>query len=209
MITRELIALTPIAPDGSKPNWDEQVSAGIEDVKEIDSRRWTLGWRASQIDRSYGEGSLKKYAYAINISYDRLYSYQRVYSFYGGFCTDVENLSWSHYREAMRIKGVYLTDQDALEPVLAVLTRSADRDYSVEKLGIIISRWLSIFHGRRPAVTAPPSSSPQPHYPDFVNAPVMECEAIADSDGQLHLSAAMDRIRPGMKYIVRVYEVAL
>lgn len=203
----QLLTITPLPDDGSLPTWDEQVSGGIEDVRLIDERRWSLGRRASRVDRRYGEGSLKKFAGEINISYDRLYAYQRVFEFYGGYCTDVDILSWSHYREAMRIKDVYAEDEAAArQHALRLLTRAADRAWVVDRFIRIIRRYMGRFYDRPYQPRGQQySGGGGDHHASYDN-PAFECRAVADADGQLHVAGMMN-IKPGVTYILRAYEV--
>lgn len=141
-MTHELLTLTPIDAAGARDDWSELVSAGESAAKDIDAARWQLGYLASRVERAYGDESLKQYAHDINVTPDRLYAYQRVYVFYGGNSTQVENLTWSHFREALRLKDRALA--------LRALAKAADRDWTVGRLGYFITRYLRRWHGITP-----------------------------------------------------------
>lgn len=87
--------------------WESLTSAGIEAAKHMDTGRWLLGDIASDVTAAYGEDKLGEYAKLINVRSQTLRGYERVARFFprGEFSRpEYENLSWSHYRAAMRLK---------------------------------------------------------------------------------------------------------
>lgn len=109
-------------------DWESLVTAGLELVQASDRNRWTLGDIAILAERHYGEGSIKKLATEIRVpKHKTLYDYHRVAKFYDhGARAEFVQLSWSHYREAMRL--------GSLENARAVLTEANDSDWPVAAL---------------------------------------------------------------------------
>lgn len=114
--------------------WEEIVDIGIELAQATDRNRWAMGELAVRAERKYGDGCIGKLAYAINVRTKTLYDYHRVSAFYGQYSAHAENLSWSHYREALRIGD--------LDRALWALEKASSRDWRVEKFSAILSRYL-------------------------------------------------------------------
>lgn len=125
------MSIAPVQID----EWESFINAGITLCQSTDRNRWALGDLAQRAERKYGDGSLNKLAYAINIRAKTFYEYHRVYAYYGeSETTRVENLTWSHHREAMRLND--------LEKSTWALNKASDKDWRVEKFNAILSRYL-------------------------------------------------------------------
>ncbi len=128
--------------------WESMVDAGITLAQAQDRNRWAMGDLAQRAERTYGDGSLSKLAYAINLRTKTFYDYHRVYSFYGENSAHAENLTWSHHREAMRLGD--------LDKALWALNKASDRDWRVEKFNAVLSRYLG--KGKRSQIGQEPDS---------------------------------------------------
>lgn len=127
--------------------WESMVDVGITLAQAQDRNRWAMGDLAQRAERSYGDGSLSKLAYAINLRAKTFYEYHRVYAFYGeSNSTHVENVTWSHHREAMRLGD--------LDKALWALNKASDKDWRVEKFNAVLSRYLG--KGKRSQADAEP-----------------------------------------------------
>jgi hypothetical protein len=124
-----------ISETGLQDSWEELTVAGQELAKATDRNRWAMGELAMRVTKSYGDDTLNKFAVAINVRGKTLYEYHRIYKFYGENSTRVENLSWSHHREAMRLKD--------LAKALWALDKASAKDWTVERMGMILSRYLN------------------------------------------------------------------
>jgi hypothetical protein len=128
-----------IAPTESAigTSWEELTSAGQEAAKHMDTGRWLLGDLAQAVKATYGEDKLGQYASLVSVKAQTLRGYERVSSFYArGELSrpEYENLSWSHYRAAMRLK-----DTDA---ALDFLKQCADETLTVESAEVELIKRL-------------------------------------------------------------------
>lgn len=107
--------------------WESLVSAGQMIAEAHDRNRWSLGDLGNKCERRYKDGSLGKYAAAINVRPTTMYDYAKCSLFY-----DADDraafppLTWSHYRVAMKAK-----DHDL---AMNWLARAADEGWTVEEL---------------------------------------------------------------------------
>jgi hypothetical protein len=76
-------------------DWEDLVNAGIEARKMGDQSNWTLGDLAAQVETTYGQGDLQKYAERIGVEYGSLRAYQAVAK---RFVKRLTNLTWSHHQ---------------------------------------------------------------------------------------------------------------
>jgi hypothetical protein len=116
--------------------WETLVSKGIEAVDRQDRERWVLGDLALAVTTHYGEDTIGDYAKSIKLKPPTLRSYERVAKFYtyGENRPQYTNLSWSHYRAAMRLK-----DTDA---ALDFLKQCADETLTVESAEVELIKRL-------------------------------------------------------------------
>ena len=122
-------------------DWQTLVQAGIDLVQAQDRNRWSLGDLAAITERQYGQASVKKLATEIRMPrHKTLYEYHRVSRFYDlSTREEFPQLSWSHYREAMRL--------ESLSAACAMLAEAHDNDWPVAKL----AREIKLQVGEKPA----------------------------------------------------------
>lgn len=127
--TEEIVNETPVpAPRVRKPrqpkvpSYEEQRAAGVlsyEDlcdhsraqVTNMDSRRWDVGDDAVAMETKYGEATIESMARDVNMNKTTLASWKRVAGYYPEnlrrrLLDDLENLSYSHFKDAIRLKDV-------------------------------------------------------------------------------------------------------
>ena len=133
---------------------EEAIGWGQFLAQEIDRRRWQLGHLASAVMTRYGDDSHNSFAKSIGVRAKTLYEYRRVYAFYENKFCDAENLNWTHYREAVRLRT----------PACALwaLGKAADRGWTAEKFALLLSRYLgtaaaapAVFEGTARAMNSP------------------------------------------------------
>lgn len=155
--------------------WEDLTSAGRELAQASDRNRWALGDLASRVEKRYGDDVFGKFAAEINMRQKTLRDYERVYTFYGEKPAYADNLSWSHCREAARLKEI--------SAALWALGKAADRDWTIEKMGRILSRYLGTARKPRKLLdaTAPARVG------DGLLTLVLTPEQAAQVDGYAHL----------------------
>lgn len=106
-------------------DWQSLVTAGLDLVQAQDRNRWALGDLAAVCETRYGQKSIQKLATEIRMpKHKTLYDYHRVATFYPiSARAEYPLLSWSHYREAMRLENV--------EAALELLAEANDGDKPV------------------------------------------------------------------------------
>ena len=77
-------------------NWEESVLQGIDARQQRDGAQWALGDLANELDTTYGDETLAKYAEAIGVERRRLMSYRTVARAFEK-SVRTENLPWSIY----------------------------------------------------------------------------------------------------------------
>lgn len=112
--------------NGAQPelplDWEGLVNEGIEARKMGDQANWRLGDLASQVQTTYGNGDMPKYAARVRLAYKTLLDYERVAQAYG-FSLRNENLSWWHHREVAPLPNR-----------LEWLRRAEENNWTVEQL---------------------------------------------------------------------------
>ena len=91
--------------------WEALVSDGISALEQIDAGRWIIGDNALAIDTVYGQNSIETYSLDIGAEYSRVRQYRSVSGFWHKetsprlmLLEECPTLSWTHFREAMRLK---------------------------------------------------------------------------------------------------------
>jgi N6-adenosine-specific RNA methylase IME4 len=83
-------------------DWETLVNEGIEARKLGDQSAWRLGDLAGDVQTSYGEGDLEKYAARVGVVAKTLYDYKRVAA---RFSERSENLTWGHHQVVAAQQG--------------------------------------------------------------------------------------------------------
>ena len=105
-------------------SWEELISKGIEAKERHDGSQWDIGDIAAEVEVEYGENSLGKFAYAINMRKKSVLNYRTVArKFPKHLRKTYSKLSFSHFAA--------LT---AVEKPEAWLIKADDEDWSVETL---------------------------------------------------------------------------
>lgn len=79
--------------------WEQSVREGIRARRRSDESLWTIGDLARTVEARYGERSLKRFADAISVDYERLREARWVASCYDGQnAVRTAQVSWSHHR---------------------------------------------------------------------------------------------------------------
>jgi hypothetical protein len=78
-------------------DWETLVFEGLEARQMKDKAQWKLGDLALQVETTYGEHSLEKYAEMVVVNHNSLQEYRRVAKAYEK-STRVDNLTWAHHR---------------------------------------------------------------------------------------------------------------
>jgi hypothetical protein len=113
-----------------KLSWEEAIVSGQEARLSEDSGRWTLGDLAGEVEKTYGEDSVGKYAYAVGVAKKTLMGYRSVAKrFIPEIRERYKKLSFSHFKTIA-----------SLEKPEAWLEKADDNDWSVEKLSIEVSK---------------------------------------------------------------------
>jgi len=157
---------------------EDAIAWGQFFAQEMDRRRWQLGRLAHAVVTRYGDDDHNSFAKAIGVKARTLYEYRRIHAFYlNNFCA-AENLNWTHYRDATRL--------GTRDCALWALEKAADRGWSAEKFGVLLSRLLG---------TRRESDEPRP----IVTLRVTSVHGT--------LAVRNPRFRHGRDYDVRVFEV--
>ncbi len=119
--------------------WESCVSAGIEAKEMLDEGRWTIGDLACLIVKQYNANMVGNFAKAIKYEAARVKQYRTVSRFWEkstrvDFLETCPQLTYTHYREAMRLKN--------LKDAQAFLRQCADNDWTVERTRIEIDKRL-------------------------------------------------------------------
>lgn len=93
--------------------YEQLVAAGMAAKEHADTMRWELGALAAHVVTEYGQRTFAQYATDIGEERKTLYTYRHVhrlfgekFSTWGQFRERYPNLSWSHARDALRLKDV-------------------------------------------------------------------------------------------------------
>src|SRR5437870_13267382 len=77
--------------------WEEIVRRAREARKARDHAQWAIGDLACDVEVVYGEGSLQRFAEAVDVGYLSMLDYRRVSRAYRS-SERTKDLPWSHYR---------------------------------------------------------------------------------------------------------------
>ena len=169
--------------DAIGDEWEDLAGAARTVAEAHDRNRWVLGDIGQKVVRRYGEQSLKQFAADVKkVRPSTMYDYTRTSGFYPEDTRDkFPALSWSHYREAMRLKD--------LDDALAVLTSAQDADMTVDALKAVVNEQLD-----QPA--------PLHKIAEFDATP----EAIEAHRLLLGDAAVPAELATGERYVFRVYQ---
>ncbi len=92
-------------------SYEELCDHSRSKVTDIDTKRWEVGDDACAMETKYGEATLASMARDIGMNKTTLASWKRVADYYPDnlrrrLLDDLENLSYSHYKDAVRWKDV-------------------------------------------------------------------------------------------------------
>lgn len=115
--------------------YDDSVSIGMEMVAAMDRNRWQLGDLAAALVPVYGKNIVGKFAIDIHCVKKTLQSYERAASYYedknlrrSRFIEANPMLTWTHYREAMRL--------DDVEASYSFLSEASSEGWTAEQAAI-------------------------------------------------------------------------
>ena len=115
--------------------WESLCEAGRLMTTANDNNRWALGDLAQRVEKRYGESTLADFASQIRLFEKTLAGYRTVSMFYQKETReDFPALSWSHYREAMRL--------GSLEKALELLALVQDQNLSIREMTKLINEAL-------------------------------------------------------------------
>jgi len=115
--------------------WEALVALGASDEEDMGILRWRQGDLAMRVEKHYGDKTLSKYASAINVKYPTLKQRWQMSRFYEKDTrVSFPTLSYSHYREAMRLGEFWLA--------FDAMVKAQRRDWPVWKLEMFIDRCL-------------------------------------------------------------------
>jgi len=119
-------------------DFEEMIALGQVHRENLDTGRWILGDLALAVSKKYGADNLGRFANETNIGKKSLQDYRAVSAFYDlsvrAEFSSIENLSYSHFKAAMRFKN--------LDAACAFLIECADKTYTVDLAQIEISKRL-------------------------------------------------------------------
>lgn len=152
-ITTHLDALDAIeqAREQGLDTWEMLVNAAIQDVDDMDTKRWRLGDLSAMVDSRYGEGAMDEFIREIKERKSRIYELRRVALMFPrhdaerASLLELPNLRHSHFSAACRLR-----DKDA---AVALLMQASDEDWTVTQTEYEVAqirrngepRWLTIF----------------------------------------------------------------
>jgi hypothetical protein len=144
----------PVAID-SLTAWEDLCSAGAEAREKLDSWRWYVGDLANRVVTLFpskdgdDERTLAEFAKDINMKKKSVYQYRQVAAFYPvSTRVEFDNLTYTHYRDAMRLKDInralewleecsrksYTTDEAAFQLSEQLGTNDADKTKIFDKV---------------------------------------------------------------------------
>lgn len=100
--------------------WEALADAGREALANMDTGRWTLGDLAVQVECVYKQGSIEQWSADIGAEVSRIRAYRTVAAFWDRKATrrdsllDCPLLTWTHFRDAMRMKELARKEAEAL-----------------------------------------------------------------------------------------------
>jgi hypothetical protein len=140
------------APDDNGV-WEMCVSAGQEFVARGDDNAWNLGDLALIVATKYGDDTIGKYAKAVGKPKSTIKQYRRMSGFWQkdtrvSIRRELPTITRSDMREAMRLGDV--------GKALWALEKQAQKDWPVEKFGLLLSRYLGVAkRSTKPVFDAP------------------------------------------------------
>jgi hypothetical protein len=113
--------------------WEAAKSLASSSEVEMTERRWLLGDVASRIEKQYGKNRIGDFAKDTGNTVSSLKQYRAMAKFYEKSTRYLfENLTWSHYRHAKRLKD--------LETSLDLLEQASVNSWSCEMTGVEIAK---------------------------------------------------------------------
>lgn len=203
MIVDDLVSVSAL-PLNDAEGYAQLVEDGRIARRAMDTGRWLLGEYVRQLITFYGERTIEQYADDIQVSANRLYEYGSMASFYPieirASLSELD-LTFSHYREARRLKD--------LEKAIEFLKLTAENHWTVRDM----ARNLKLFRDGSIAQTysdAPPMTDlrniPLNYRPSYQWRGPATVQISKDGTVQLQCETP-PQIEPGRKYIVSFEEV--
>lgn len=137
-----LDALLPVNPD-TLEDWQDLCSAGIGAREQADQWRWYLGDLACRVVTLYPprktqmteNHTLAEFAKDINVAKKSLYQYRQVAAFYPASTrVEFENLTYTHYRDAMRL--------GTLDDAMVWLAQCSEQGFTTDESGYKLGELL-------------------------------------------------------------------
>lgn len=108
------MTMTHVTPDGAaavRDYWTDLCERGRQAREALDGWRWILGDLACEVERRFGMESMADFAREVNIAKKTAEQYRRVARFYPedtrvSFLQDAPNVTYTHFRDAMRLGSV-------------------------------------------------------------------------------------------------------
>lgn len=115
--------------------WEAMVALGASDEEDMGILRWRQGDLGMRVEKHYGDKTLSKFASAINVKYPTFKQRCQMSRFWEKDTrVAFPTLSYSHFREAMRLGD---------EPLaFGALLKAQRRDWPVWKFEQFIDRYL-------------------------------------------------------------------
>lgn len=119
-------------------SWDALTEAGKLAQRNMDVGRWIIGDLAVMVKTRYREDRLGSFAKEIQVDVARVREYRRVCAFWEmshrQHFFDDERITYSHFREAMRLKDI--------EHARAFLDACAENEWTVEAARVALNEHL-------------------------------------------------------------------
>jgi len=135
----DVIGVIERATLAGEDTWEAAVSAGIQAQENMDTGRWTIGDLALLVVTKYGDNSVQDFAKSIKVEASRVKEYRTVARFWeksarADIRESFANISYSHMREAMRLKDV--------DAAMKFIEECSLNDYTVEMARIKLNERL-------------------------------------------------------------------
>jgi len=125
---------------------DRLIAQGMAAKERLNEAKFTLGYLAVQAAKlpKPHKMNVRRFAKEIGVEATKLRDYRTVAAYYGESDAVKEarewaNLTWSHWREAMRSRSRALTHAENVQASLNVLADASDGNWSVSYLGEVIT----------------------------------------------------------------------
>jgi hypothetical protein len=134
----QMLAALEAASEQNENIWEMAIAVGLQARGDEESSRLALGEVACRIQKKYGRNTIGSWAKAINKRVATIQEYRTLVRFYGGTksaCAELlekfPNLSYSHLREAMRLKE--------MDQAYAFLQECSGEGWTIEQASIEIA----------------------------------------------------------------------